>query len=90
MNPSYLSAPDVMKWIGLHGVRLSMVEERCIAMLPIPCTALQPDKSCGVYGTEARPTLCSEWPQSRAALALVSSCGYRFTDDNEEVEDYGG
>ena len=90
VSPVYLRYPDIMKWISLHGITLSMVEERCIATLPIPCTALQSDKSCGVYGTEARPDLCSEWPQSRAALALVSSCGYSFTDDPDEAEDYGG
>ena len=90
VNPIYLAAPDVMQWIGLHGVRLAMIDERCIATLPIPCGALREDKSCGVYGTPSRPEMCSIWPQSRAALAAVNSCGYSFTDETDEVEDYGG
>lgn len=91
-NPAYLAAPDVLKWINLHGITLSMIDERCIARLPIPCMALQPDKSCGVYGTEARPAMCAAWPTSRLHIQDIPECGYAFTDAAapQEVEDYGG
>lgn len=78
VNPAYMRTPDVLNWIGLHGITLSMHGERAIARLPIPCTQLQEDKSCGLYGSPDRPEMCGVWPQSPEALVGIDGCGYSW------------
>ena len=81
-NPAYLRNPDALHWINLHGITITMVSGRAIARLPIPCTALQEDKACGLYGTLERPKMCGVWPQSRAALGDITDCGYSFPEED--------
>ena len=78
INPVYLKAPDVANWVGQHGIGLRMEGERCIARLPIPCGALQPDKSCALYGKPERPRMCAAWPDHPRQLDAVPGCGFSF------------
>ena len=79
VNPIYRGSKDIRRWVELHGITLTEKDGRVWAKLPIPCTALQADKSCGVYGTDARPELCDTWPQEPEDLIeLGAPCGYQF------------
>ena len=67
INPSYLQA-DVRHWLELHGITLRESAGQVWANIPLPCSALQPDKSCGLYGQAERPQLCSDWPFSQGEI----------------------
>ncbi len=68
VHPFYQQDDDTRKWVTLHGITLSTREQRVYARIPVPCSALTADKRCGVYGTEARPELCSAWPNMPADI----------------------
>lgn len=77
--PSYGTDPDVKNWVELHGVQIVVIGEATYAVIGNKCSALNPDKSCSVFGTSARPQLCGEWPATPAAMTgLESVCGYEF------------
>jgi Fe-S-cluster containining protein len=79
--PEYASNPDVRKWIELHGVRLQNLDGGVFAFLQTPCSALTEEGMCGVYGTDARPDLCSHFPATPAALTGVEDvCTYSFKE----------
>ena len=86
VNPIYMQNRDIRHWVQLHGITLTEKDGRVWAKLPIPCTALQADKSCGLYGYgEGRPDLCDKWPQvPEDLIELGAPCGYQFTEKEGE------
>lgn len=82
--PNYKTDPDVKNWIELHGIAVITVGEATYAVINRPCVALNPDKSCSLYGTSARPQLCSEWPATPAAMTgLEDQCSYEFRERDQ-------
>jgi len=83
VNPAYLEK-DVRHWVELHGIKLSERKGQVWAKIPLPCSALQPDKSCGLYGQAERPQLCSEWPYNQQEIDGLDAemgektCTYSF------------
>jgi hypothetical protein len=79
---------DEAKWIELHpgfsvdsdGVA-SPMDARDSFPRPytirweIPCSALQPDGLCGLYGTPFRPEMCGIWPDKPEEQA-PDGCAY--------------
>ena len=72
--PDTLTA-DQGRWIGLHpgvgyssGGRLLATapfkRKGNVAHFDIPCTALEDDGTCALYGTPERPDMCSQWPDA--------------------------
>ncbi len=82
-NPAYLGVPDVLNWLTLHGLALSMKDGRCIARLPIPCQELKADKSCRLMGSPRRPKLCGEWPNHPDHIAEIPECGFQFVNEED-------
>ena len=86
INPSYLQ-PDVRHWLELHGIALRESAGQVWANIPLPCSALQPDKSCGLYGEAGRPQLCSVWPFNQEEIDEVNAkgagCTYSFIPEGE-------
>lgn len=82
--PEYGSNPDVRKWIELHGIRLTERDGGVFASLEMPCHALTEDGKCGVYGTDARPDMCEEWPARPEQIAEFEEvrevCTYSFIE----------
>jgi Fe-S-cluster containining protein len=77
--PDYTANPDIRTWIELHGLDIYEADGGSWLRLATPCTALQPDKSCGVYGTPLRPQMCADWPQiPRQLQGLEAVCGFSF------------
>ena len=79
--PEYGTNPDIRHWIELHGVSLRERDGGMFVLLSQPCSALQGDSSCGLYGKPERPELCASWPATPAALEPVASvCSYSFEE----------
>ena len=55
--------------------------------MPIRCEALSGEGLCTLYGTEDRPQVCDDWPQSPLDLSETSFCGYRFERVHERVKE---
>lgn len=87
--------PGTVDWLGYHGLGLVVhvpagaelrpVGEATFAVLPIPCKHLLPSGRCAVYGTDARPSICDEFPTSPLHLTTLSAegqaaCGYSFVE----------
>lgn len=54
---------DTKKWVALHpGVSIVEYNGWPHVRIDTPCSALQPDGTCGLYGTGLRPRLCGKWP----------------------------
>lgn len=52
--------PDERRWVELHeGLRMKGART---LRIDLACSALTPDGTCAVYGSEARPELCAIWP----------------------------
>jgi Fe-S-cluster containining protein len=62
IHPAYAQSQDVKNWLSLHGITLKERNGQVWANVPLPCGALNEDKSCSLFGQPERPKLCSEWP----------------------------
>ena len=76
---------DWRKWVELHGVKILVGHQAPYvqAYIPMVCKHLQEDKSCGVYGTEERPEMCSRVPFSPydiAGTGLEETCSYKWEE----------
>ena len=81
VHPDY-AQEDIRYWLELHGIKVVERSGVVMAYIPTPCSALQPDMTCGVY--EQRPEVCRTWPTSQADIDLLHAftdegCGYSFT-----------
>jgi hypothetical protein len=77
--PSYASDPDVKHWIELHGIQIVQIGVVTYASIPTPCSALNSDGNCGLYGQPSRPRLCAAYPATPEALAGVEDqCSFDF------------
>ncbi len=77
---------DWEKWLNLHGIELQTTPEKCEVRIPIPCGALQADKSCGVHGTDERPDMCDEFPMTPMQIpnaGLEERCSYTWEEEDE-------
>ena len=83
VHPSYAQA-DVKYWIELHGITVTEVAGQVWVNIPLPCSALQPDKSCGLYGQAERPQVCSVWPFDQNEIDEVNKRGAGCTFYFEE------
>lgn len=95
IDPRVLNNPakfdDWRYWAKLHGVLVVVSKNprqpeltRVEAYIPLTCKHLQEDKSCGVYGTEERPHLCSERPRIPADIigtGLDEVCSYEWKEE---------
>lgn len=82
VHPDY-AQEDVRYWLELHGIKVVERAGTVWAQVPLPCSALQPDASCGVY--DQRPSPCRTWPNSQGDINLLhvftdEDCGYSFTE----------
>jgi len=86
LDPRLRRAPqeklaDFIYWAKLHGIEIYESGDWLAAKIPLACTELTDDKRCGVYGTPARPTLCSTYPKNPLDLDGVDDvCGYRIQE----------
>ena len=89
----FQSRPGADKWAELHGLEVYRVSppgsDRVFQMIniPIQCEALSGEGLCTLYGTEDRPQVCGDWPQSPLDLIATPSCGYRFERVSERVKE---
>ena len=87
VSPIYWDIPDVRHWVELHGIQLEEVHHPSgvtgiFARIPIPCSALTPDKRCGLHGTPERPAMCAGWPFGSGDLSdLKEVCTYSFVSE---------
>ena len=66
---------DEGTWVELHpGVH--MIDAATIH-INVACRALTPEGYCGLFGTEARPRMCSVWPD--AFYQIPDGCAYKET-----------
>jgi Fe-S-cluster containining protein len=80
VNPIYLADADTAAWVRLHGIELTERNGRTLARLPLPCTALDSDGRCTLYGSPERPDICVTFPVTPAALLGVDNvCTFAFT-----------
>ncbi len=95
LDPDILNSPkfdDYMHWAELHGVRFIKQKnplrldsygnemDKLSAWIPIRCSELQEDKSCGLIGTPERPDMCGTFPLLPSTLGgLEEICTYTFT-----------
>lgn len=79
--PSYATDPDVKHWIELHGITVRQIGAATFASVPLPCSALDSDGACGLYGQPARPQLCGSYPMTPEALIGVEDhCSFSFEE----------
>lgn len=72
---------DWIKWLKLHGVEVTMSGDWLAAKIPLACHELQPDGTCGVYGTDKRPNMCNAYPKQPLDLEGVEDvCTYRWEE----------
>ncbi len=73
---------DEQQWVEMHpGVTIKGQNVR----IEVSCEALTSAGRCGVFGTELRPEMCANYPESPEALngiPVPSGCLYRF----EQIE----
>ena len=86
VHPEYWTNSDARHWVELHGITLTERAGQVWVTIPLPCSALQPDKSCGLYGTDERPRLCSAWPFEQNEIDEVDKRGANCTFYFEESE----
>ena len=64
---------DGEHWVSLHP-GLSVKNRGRTIHFDIACSALTPDGLCSLFGTDARPEMCSRWPD---ALEIIpAGCAY--------------
>ena len=86
VNPQYAEQADVKHWLELHGARIWKNRGGDVwVFLPIPCSELQPDMSCGLYGKAERPQLCSDWPFNQQEITTLkdvtgADCTFNFAE----------
>lgn len=69
---------DEQDWVEMHP---SVAIHEQNVRIEIPCEALEGDGRCGVFGTELRPEMCANYPESPEALQgnpMPAGCFYRF------------
>ena len=72
---------DYVHWAELHGVEIYKQGDRLIAKIPLKCNELAEDKSCKVFGTSSRPTMCSHYPRTSNELEEVADvCSYKVRE----------
>ena len=54
--------PDEVRWVELHP-GLSMSNPSTIH-IEVNCSALTEEGKCSLFGTDARPVMCSVWPDA--------------------------
>lgn len=72
---------DWEKWLNLHGIELQTSPDKCEVRIPVPCGALQADKTCGEHGTPDRPEMCKEFPMTPMQIpnaGLEERCSYTW------------
>jgi Fe-S-cluster containining protein len=70
---------DWRRWAVLHDIWVTDDDQGLRAFIPIRCSALQDDKTCGAYAT--RPEMCKRFPVQPADLETVQNvCAYSFVD----------
>ena len=53
---------DEIKWVQLHpGLRMTAPD---VVRIEVNCSALTPEGRCSLFGTDARPVMCSVWPDA--------------------------
>lgn len=75
---------DWEKWLNLHGIDLQTTPEKVEVRIPIPCGALEADKSCGVHDTDERPDMCDSFPSDPMQLpnaGLEERCTYTWEEE---------
>lgn len=70
--------PDVVHFFRLHGVEIRFWGDQPLAIVPLPCSQLQANGDCGLYGQPERPDVCQAGPLNPWAGALNPHCSYSF------------
>lgn len=65
--------PDEQNWVNLHP-ETRMVGPSTIRITST-CSALTQENKCSLYGTSARPVMCSVWPDAPESQA-PEGCAY--------------
>ena len=53
---------DERNWVELHpGLRMKAAN---VIRFEVDCSALTPEGRCSLFGTDARPVMCSVWPDA--------------------------
>lgn len=53
---------DEITWVELHsGLRMKAAD---VIHIDVNCSALTPEGRCSLFGTDARPVMCSVWPDA--------------------------
>ncbi len=87
----FLAQPGAGRWAELHGLDVHEIQvpgttgTAQMVNIPIPCTALTGEGLCSLHGTEDRPQVCGDWPQSPLDLLETPFCGYSFVPVKEAV-----
>ena len=63
---------DEGNWVDLHPA-VHMVDAQTIHINTV-CSALTPEGDCSLFGTDARPEMCSQWPD--ALEQVPEGCAY--------------
>ena len=74
---------DFIYWAALHGITIAESGDWLAARIPLACEKLvvdaDGDKTCGVFDTPERPTMCKRYPRHPLELEGVEDvCTYRF------------
>ena len=79
VDPQYLQQADMLAWVRLHGIDVVEWAGWTMARIPIPCTALDGEGRCSLYGMPERPTICSSFPVAPAdLLGIDAACTFTF------------
>jgi len=70
-NPAYFEQKEVKRWLELHGIRVWQNGGQTWCWVPVPCSELQPDMKCGLYGKPERPKLCEDWPFNQQEIITL-------------------
>ena len=66
---------DEEHWVSLHP-GLSVKNRGRTVRFEVACSALGPDGLCTLYGTDQRPQMCADWPETGIEGEMPPGCAY--------------
>ena len=80
---------DWRKWVEYHpGMKVIVRTYHPFVQvyIDIPCSKLEENKDCGVYGTDERPKLCGDFPKLPYGIediGLGETCTYKWYEEEK-------
>jgi len=54
--------------------------------IDVPCSALDQEGRCSLFGSPERPEMCSQWPDQPEQIADLNGCAYQTLFSTQEVQ----